>query len=239
MYPRWQDGQQPKATSHTTYSVNYSLHFLPRRGEKRRELPRRDFTSLLTQERRGEERHEERLHEKHASCNITWHLAPGLRSVRLIRTNHILLHLGCQPYNFRVHCVRSFSLYHTVNLLMHDVGPADESSHPKDNGRKAHCILQWTYCMDFWWKYLWKWLVGPQTAAQSYLFWWKYLWKWLVGSQSQTAATEPSPCYLSWWKYLWEWLVGLRQSQTAATEPSPCNLLCWKYLWKWLFSPLH
>ena len=36
----------------------------------------------------------------------------------------------------------------------------------------------------FWWKYLWKWLVGPQTATQSYLFWWKYLWMWFVGSIS-------------------------------------------------------
>ena len=46
------------------------------------------------------------------------------------------------------------SLYHTVNLLVAPqflnasmsayvtVGPADESSHSKNNGRKAHCIIQ-------------------------------------------------------------------------------------------------
>ena len=50
------------------------------------------------------------------------------------------------------------------------------------------------------------------TAAEltpCYLFWWKYLWKWLVGPQQpQTAAIELPPCYLLWWKYLWKWLVG-------------------------------
>ena len=40
-----------------------------------------------------------------------------------------------------------------------------------------------------------------QTAATEpspcNLLWWKYLWKWLVGPrQSQTEGTEPSPCYL-------------------------------------------